>query len=351
MNEILVSVIIPAYNCEKTIMDCLETVEGQQLKEKEIIVVDDGSTDYTADMLRLHKGNIRVITQKNSGAGAARNNGLAHASGRFVAFMDADDKYPSQHVLEKLVNGALDHNAHACGGSFLLWENGRMISEFNDSLAGYTFKSDGIVKYSDYQFDYGYHRFIYEKKILDEHGIRFPDYLRYQDPPFMVKALDACGEFYAMRMPSYLYRAEPAKVNWNDRKAIGLIKGLTDELVFSREKGYARLHGLVVERISGEFNGIIADAVSRGEPVTRRPVVDMCAAISGELLGLGEDYLPRPISDLMSRQGELASQLYACENELKSIKASADYRLARVMLALPRRIKRALHVCTRDKSF
>lgn len=351
MNEILVSVIIPAYNCEKTLKDCLESVEGQRLKEKEIIVVNDGSTDYTADLLRLHPGNIRVITQKNSGAGAARNNGLMHANGKFVAFMDTDDKYPSSNVLEKLVAGALDHNVSACGGSFVLWENGKLTSEFDDALSGYTFKSDGIMKYSDYQFDYGYHRFIYEKRVLDENNIRFPDYLRYQDPPFMVKALDACGEFYAMRMPAYLYHAEPAKVAWNDRKAVGLIKGLTDELNFSREKGYAKLHKLVVDRITGEYNGIIADAIARGEPSTRRPMVDMCAAISGALLGQGEDYLPRPMSDLMVRQAELASQLYACETELKAIKGSADYRLAKAMMFLPRKLKHALRIGARDRSF
>lgn len=351
MSEILVSVIIPAYNCEKTLNECLETVEGQKLKEKEIIVVDDGSTDYTADMLRLHNGNIRVITQKNSGAGAARNNGLANAKGKFVAFMDADDKYPSNNVLEKLVNGAMEHNVSACGGSFVLWENGRLTSEFNGSLSGYTFKNDGMMKYSDYQFDYGYHRFIYEKKVLDENGIRFPDYLRYQDPPFMVRALDACGDFYAMRMPAYLYRAEPKKVSWNDKKAIGLIRGLTDELNFSREKGYAKLHGLVLERIMGEFNIIISEAVARGEPITRRPVVDMCAAIDGELLGLGRDYLPRPMSDLMARHADVATKVQVYEAELNAIKGSLDYRLAKLLLAVPRKIKHALRIGAHDKSF
>lgn len=351
MNEILVSVIIPAYNCEKTLEECLETVERQTLKEMEIIVVDDGSTDCTPTLLRMHSDKVRVITQKNFGAGAARNNGLDNARGRFVAFMDADDKYPSNNVLEKLVNGALEHNVPACGGSFVLWENGRLTSEFTGALSGYTFKADGVMKYSDYQFDYGYHRFIYEKKVLDENGIRFPDYLRYQDPPFMVRALDACGEFYAMRMPSYLYRAEPKKVTWNDKKAIGLIRGLTDELTFSREKGYSKLHGLVLDRIMGEFNIIISEAVGRGEPITRRPVVDMCAAIDGEMLGLGRDYLPRPMSDLMARHADVNAKYVACEQELNEIKNSLDYRLAKIMLALPRKIKHALKIGARDKSF
>ena len=338
MNEILVSVIIPAYNCEKTIRECLESVEGQKLAEKEIIVIDDGSTDYTPDLLKMYSDKIRVIRQSNSGAGAARNAGLEQARGIYVAFMDADDKYPSSTVLNKLVAGALDHGAHACGGSFLLWENGRLISEFDGALSGYTFKRDGMLKFSQYQFDYGYHRFIYEKRVLDENGIRFPDYPRYQDPPFMVRALEACESFYSLRMPSYLYRSEPDKVNWTDRKTIGLMRGLTDELNFSREKGYARLHKLVVDRISGEFNGVIAEAISRGEPSLRRPVVDMCAAISGELLGMGSEYLPRPMSDIMAKQSNLAARLYACENELNTIHHSAEYKMAKLMLAIPRKV-------------
>lgn len=351
MSEILVSVIIPAYNSEKSINECLETVEAQSLKYKEIIVVDDGSQDLTPAILRHYDGAVRVITQKNAGAGAARNRGIAEAKGIFVAFMDADDKYPSPNVLENLVTGALDHGAHAAGGSFLLWENGKLTSNFPDDLSGYTFSDNKLMSYADYQFDYGFHRFIYEKRVLDDHNVRFPSYPRYQDPPFMARALDACGEFYAMRMASYLYHADPGKLKWDDRKAVGLMRGLTDELVFSREKGYDKLHRLVAQRVESEFAEVFADAVSRGDPSMRRPIIDMCAAISGEMLGRGEGYLPRPISDLMASNSDLTAQLVKCRAELEAIKGSRDYRLAHKLLELPRYIKYKLGKRAQDDSF
>jgi hypothetical protein len=86
-----VSVIIPAYNSEKTIYTCLESLQNQTCAPKEIIVVNDGSTDRTADLLKSWSGSrITVIQQKNSGAPAARNNGAKNATGSWLLFLDSD---------------------------------------------------------------------------------------------------------------------------------------------------------------------------------------------------------------------------------------------------------------------
>lgn len=351
MTDILVSVIIPAYNCERTIGECLDTALGQSLREKEIIVVDDGSSDLTPNMLALYGDKLQVVTQENAGAGAARNRGMALARGKYVAFMDADDKYPSPAVLESLVVAAEESGARAAGGSFLLWERGKLTSSFEGGLAGYSFRADGLVDYRDYQFDYGYHRFIYRRDLLLAHGIRFPDYLRYQDPPFMARALSEAGAFYALTMPSYLYRAEPKKVIWTEPRVRGLLAGLTDELKFSCEMRYEKLHRLVVNRINGEFAPIIAGALAAGEPALRRPVVDLCAAISGPLIGEDASYLPRFASEMFAVNARTVDELLTREEELRAIRTSFDYRLARGLAALPRAGKRALKIGVRDRSF
>lgn len=351
MTDIQVSVIIPAYNCERTIGECVDAVLGQSLREKEILVIDDGSTDLTPNILSLYGGRLRVVTQKNAGPGAARNRGIALARGRYVAFMDADDKYPSPAVLEALVCAAEVANARAAGGSFLLWEKGRLTSAFDGALSGYSFREEGMIDYRDYQFDYGYHRFIYRRDLLLAHDIRFPDYLRYQDPPFMMRALSEAESFYALPMPTYLYRAEPRKVDWTDAKVGGLLSGLKDELDYSREKLYAHLHRLVVDRISGEFAPMITGALAGGNPALRRPVVDLCAAISAELIGERADYLPRFASELFAGNARVVSRLVLCEEELKQTRASVEYRLAHTAVVLPRLAKRALRFGARDRSF
>ena len=87
----LVSVIIPVYNCKRFVAEAVQSVLDQNYPHKEIIVVDDGSTDGTLDILRGFGDAIHLIAQKNGGPPVARNNGLRAVSGDYVAFLDADD--------------------------------------------------------------------------------------------------------------------------------------------------------------------------------------------------------------------------------------------------------------------
>lgn len=94
MESCKVSVIIPVYQSQRYLRQCLDSVVGQTLKEIEIICVDDGSFDGSAQILREYAskdGRLRVIRQENAGAGAARNRGLLEASGEYLSFLDADD--------------------------------------------------------------------------------------------------------------------------------------------------------------------------------------------------------------------------------------------------------------------
>src|SRR3954451_4497775 len=86
----LVSVVIPAFNSERFIGEALASVSAQTYAPVETIVVDDGSSDDTAEVARAHAG-ISLIEQENSGPSAARNRGFAASRGEFVAFHDSDD--------------------------------------------------------------------------------------------------------------------------------------------------------------------------------------------------------------------------------------------------------------------
>ena len=90
----LVSVVVPVYNAEPYLRECLDSLLGQTLKEIEIIAVDDGSTDGSASVLQAYAqkdSRISVLTQGNSGQSAARNSALETAKGAYVQFLDADD--------------------------------------------------------------------------------------------------------------------------------------------------------------------------------------------------------------------------------------------------------------------
>ena len=104
----IVSVIIPCYNAEKNLIQCIDSIRSQTLEQIQIICVDDGSADSTLEILEDYQkmdSRIQVIRQKNAGAGAARNNGLAQATGKYLSFLDADDFFEPD-MLEKAVAAA-----------------------------------------------------------------------------------------------------------------------------------------------------------------------------------------------------------------------------------------------------
>ena len=112
-DSILVSVIIPAYNVEKYIAKCLDSLINQSLKDIEIIIIDDGSTDKTPFIIKDYANQdkrIKVIAQTNQKQGAARNRGLEAASGEYIGFVDADD-WVDLNYFEKLYETAKKYNS------------------------------------------------------------------------------------------------------------------------------------------------------------------------------------------------------------------------------------------------
>jgi hypothetical protein len=98
----VVSVVMPAYNAARTIGRAIDSVLGQTFNDLEVIVVDDGSQDGTLALASARGGRVRAFGQANAGPAAARNTGLGHARGEFVAFLDADDHW-LPHKLERQV--------------------------------------------------------------------------------------------------------------------------------------------------------------------------------------------------------------------------------------------------------
>lgn len=115
-----VSVIMPVYNGEKFLQSSLDSVLSQTLHDIEVICIDDGSTDESLNILKANAATdsrIVILQQKNSGSGLGRNNGLSVAQGEYIAFLDSDDCYPSEHTLKHMYDAAVKNDALICGGS------------------------------------------------------------------------------------------------------------------------------------------------------------------------------------------------------------------------------------------
>lgn len=124
-----ISVVIPAFNSAGTIARAIESVLRQDEPTVEIIVVDDGSTDGTSELLAVsYPEQVIVIRQENRGAAAARNRGIARARGEFVAFLDADDEWVPGKLRLQIDRMEANPGAALCFTDMSHWEHGREVN-------------------------------------------------------------------------------------------------------------------------------------------------------------------------------------------------------------------------------
>lgn len=248
-----ISVIIPVYNAQNFLKDCIRSVQKQKLKEIEIICVDDGSTDNSLQVLQemqLTDCRIYIFHQKNQGAGSARNYALKKASGEYICFLDADDLLMGDWALEKIYYAAVEHNAMICGGQFCIKKNKEI---FYKNIYGNLCQNQtggNFIRYTDYQYDFHYQNYIYSKSMIIENQIEFPNYRRYQDPPFFVKSMIAAKEFYVVNVPFYCYRIGHQNNILSNEKMNDWMRGLMEVLSISIQYSLKKLHRIIVYRIN-----------------------------------------------------------------------------------------------------
>ncbi len=285
INEKKISVIIPVYNVEQTIRQCLKSVLNQSLKELEVICIDDGSTDKSLSILCLYSmqdSRIIVNTQNNSGAGVARNEGLKIAKGEFIAFIDPDDEYPDNDVLRCLYTNAKKNKVNICGGNTLICGPKGMTR--NEEIF---FEKEGIWLYQDWQKAYGYSQFIYRREFLEKNKIVFPEYRRFQDPPFFVRAMVEAKEFYAINKEVYQYNFQPDHVKWNEEKICDLVRGIKDCIIISKENNLSKLHYETVMLLEKSFFDRIFMYANQNDEIIRQLAItetEIDTEIMGEFL-------------------------------------------------------------------
>lgn len=261
---IKISIIIPVYNCEAYLEQCLTSVQNQTMQEMEILCIDDGSADSSLSILEKYAredSRITIHVQKNMGAGAARNVGLRKAKGKYVAFLDADDYYLDRNALEMMYDVCEAKGVAACGSLRKRLENGEIRCEklFQET------EKNTILHYRDFQLDYDYQSFLFLRKHLTDREIFFPSYRRFQDPPFLVRALYEAEEFTVADVTLYCYRAPDIMTRFNIQKTVDLLKGLIDNLLFAKEHGLEILFRNTVHRLEYEYEMVICGNARTGD--------------------------------------------------------------------------------------
>jgi len=232
-----ISIIIPIYKVEKYLRLCLDSLCMQTLKDIEIICVNDGSPDNCIEILKEYKKKdkrIYIINQENLGSGPARNNGLEHAKGEFVGFVDPDD-WVSPDYFEILYN-----RATICGADISATSNVVKVHKYQTKKS-VGFQTKKIIVSVENRKNLIYRSGIvwnkvFKKKLIDKYNIRFAETKSTgQDNPFNIIALTTANKIATTTIGCYFYRVRSeSAINSRSLKDIGVVKIYKD--IFSQLK-------------------------------------------------------------------------------------------------------------------
>lgn len=214
IDQDLVSIIVPVYNCENFIKDCIESLINQTWKNIEIIIVDDGSEDNTKNIVQnycLIDSRIKLYSKSNSGPSVARNYGISKSSGKYISFCDADDTL-SENYIKKLVELAINDNYDivVCGytdiskygevnlNDFYKDKNQLDKKEFTNCI----FKGVGGTVWGK----------LFKREIINNNNIKFnPQIYMCEDMIFVLNYAMKCRSYGAIK--DYLYKYNRLNAN------------------------------------------------------------------------------------------------------------------------------------------
>lgn len=222
MNQPELSIIVPIYNVEDYLEECLGSIYALSGIKYEVILVNDGSPDDSAKIIERFKKEYPdctiVVNRKNGGLSAARNSGLSVAKGQYVTFIDSDDYINSSGLLELYRHAVKDELDIAFAQSVTFW--GDSSSQVQSLTIPSEVISIGVTTGLDLLeacFRARYKRVncwnkIYKRDFLNTHQIHFIDKLLFEDVPFTFEAFFEAKRVKAIPIDYYYYRQRPGSI-------------------------------------------------------------------------------------------------------------------------------------------
>lgn len=225
MKNINISIIVPVYNVEQYLEQCLNSLVNQSLKDIEIIVVIDGATDNSLKIAKKYEeySNFLIVESENRGLGAARNLGLKYANGEYILFVDSDD-FIDHDMCRDLYICAKEYNSNIiqCGHQ-LYYEEGKTenilygpyatVKEY-DSQECLKMFFNGLI--SGYVWNK-----LYRHDFIKKYNIKNPEGVCYEDMIVTLKTLNHADKVIILNKPLYIYR----------QRLFSLSKGLTSNKI------------------------------------------------------------------------------------------------------------------------
>ena len=214
----LVSIILPTYNVYPYLAQCLDSISAQTYKNIEVIIVIDGATDGSCELAKSYcerDGRFSVYWQENAGSGPARNNGLSHAKGEFVAFIDPDD-WVKEDYIERLVDAQREGNYDlvlTTSEDYYFSKNKdlkykRTENTKDESYIGIENVRNQYAGLLEQSMVCAPTKTLYKISIIKAHDVVFPDMRRSQDIVFNYRYFDHVSSLRTLNYHGYCYRVE-----------------------------------------------------------------------------------------------------------------------------------------------
>lgn len=231
MSSVL-SVVVPIYNVEPYLDECLSSIAAQYHRELDVVMVDDGSTDDSAAIaaaFAARDSRFRLISQANAGLGAARNAGAAAATGDYLMFVDSDDVIPPYCAEVLIASLATTGSDFACGNVMRLTTRGVHQSGLHRNAFEATRLRTHVSEHQALLDDRTAWNKVFQRRFWDAHKLRFPEGVLYEDTPVIVPAHVLAKSVDVLEAPVYYWR-EREGVDKSITQRRDEVRGFVDRL-------------------------------------------------------------------------------------------------------------------------
>ncbi len=287
-----VSLIIPVYNVEKYIRQCLQSVADQTFKDVEVIIIDNNSPDNSAEIINEFTEkypNFKTYKRIGGGLGGARNEGIKHASGEYLVFLDSDD-YIKPNAIEELVKAAEENFADMAGClTDLVDTDGTLIKPGFTKDMDYIIdaKKDGSKKMLQVVGDMACAwRKIIRRTIIQDNNIFFPENVSYEDVAFISTCAILSNKYVQIPLSLWSYRYVSTSIS-NTKSELGPKSHFNN---FALMRNFLKEKGLYSSEIEEEFEYRLLQMIIGGENAGNGGLKRLSKERVVELFNLSKDF-------------------------------------------------------------
>lgn len=352
-NELIdLSVIIPVFNAADYLEECIQSIIDQNIPNCEIICIDDGSTDNSPELLaklaQIHP-QIKAISQENRGQGAARNIGVGLAQGRYIQFVDSDDKLAKDsiaHILQR----ALDTNLDAIffdGTTF--YDSEELAEQFKSFKSTYTRNQSheecvtGIELFKQLKKEKSYRvspcLALFSHEFLSNNDIHFPESVIYEDNAFMLEVVCLAKRVEHLNEPLYLRRIREGSTMTTRKSAKNARSYFEVYLVMLQFSLQGKWDYETDKYIAEELKSMLGQVRSIYRKLDEAERLALCS-----LPPVRESVLDLAIAQTAEqlRREKAEREVKKLKKEIAKIKASNSWKIGRKVTAPIRLLKRSI---------